>query len=97
MSTRPLNRMENGHTTGTELPEWQQQVGDYQRAVIEAVRENPVAATLIVFGVGFSIGTTIGALLDDPRDRRRQHLAKSLGRRMLNSVNDYLPDRSYFT
>ena len=92
MSTRQVNRIQNGQTQSDISSDWQQQIEECQRVVVDSVQKNPVAATLVIFGVGFSIGTAIGSLLSDPRELRRQQLAKSLGRRMLNSVNDYLPD-----
>lgn len=97
MSTHQVNRIQNGHGQAAVESDWQGQIDECQQAILNSVKENPLAATLFVFGVGFSIGTAIGSLLSNPREQRRQHLAKALGRRMLNSVHDYLPDRLHIS
>lgn len=92
MSTHQINRIHNGRTGVDGASDWQGQMEQCQQAVVDTFQKNPVAATLVVFGVGFTIGTAIGSMLTDSHDMRSQRLAKSLGRRMLSSVNDYLPD-----
>jgi len=93
MSVQHTNRMPRGAVQRPSNPDWQQQLQEYQQCTVEAVEQHPLAATLVAFGVGVCIGSTIGALIDDSHSRRRQHLASSLGRRMLDSLGDVFPDR----
>lgn len=60
-------------------------------AVEEAVQENPVAITLAVFGIGLAIGTAAAVMLSRPRRPSHLAMAESIGRRVLDSVSEYLP------
>ncbi len=93
MSAGQTNRIPNRPPSGETFSNWQHQYEQCQTAVIDSVRENPLAATMIVFGVGLGIGAMIGTLLVDSGEHRRRHLAHSLGQRMLNSVAEYMPDQ----
>lgn len=68
-----------------------QPLESYQQCAVDSVREHPLAATLIGFGLGVCVGTALGSLIDDPRTRRHQDLAHSLGRRLADSLGEILP------
>ena len=90
MSTH-TNRLPAEPALGHSKAEWQQQVEHYEQCLTDSVRENPLAATLVVFGVGFGVGTLIGGMLGDSISGRHENLAHSLGRRMLDSISDVMP------
>ncbi len=92
MSTANKNRIAEDLSQEGGPSEWQRQLSDCQHATADAIRENPLAATLAVFGVGFCVGTAIGAMFGETDFRRRENLANSLGRRLMQSINDYTPD-----
>lgn len=56
------------------------------------VDEYPLAATLGIFGLGLGIGTLVGSVLAEPGRRRSHHAAETLGRRVLDSLSDIMPD-----
>jgi hypothetical protein len=58
----------------------------------ELTEENPMGATLAAFGVGVGLGAMIGVMLGEPSSRSRRHTAEALGRRMLDSVAESLPE-----
>lgn len=90
MSTH-TNRIRNEAAAGETKAEWQQQVQHYEECITDSVRENPMTATLVVFGVGFGIGTLIGSMLGESTSSRQRNLAQSLGRRMMDSLSDVMP------
>lgn len=92
MSTAKTNRIQNDRPHDIATSDYSQRMDHIQEAIEETVRENPLTATMIVFGVGFGVGAVIGSLLVNPAEQRRQHLARSLGHRILNSVSDLVPD-----
>jgi len=62
--------------------------------VQEAIREEPLAATLAAFGIGLALGTAAAMLLSSSRNEP-VHTARgleSLGRRVLDSIREALPD-----
>jgi hypothetical protein len=65
-----------------------------QHMTEKVIQENPVVATLAMFGLGFGLGTIIGSLLASsesmsPFAKRRTH---SRGRQWLNAMSGALPD-----
>jgi hypothetical protein len=72
--------------------EWQRHMEQCQEMVTDSVRQNPMGAAMVVFGLGFGIGLALGGALGESSVSRRQQLAKSLGRRMLDSVADIMPE-----
>lgn len=58
----------------------------------DSIRENPMAATLTAFGLGVGVGAVVGVLLAEPPSRSRRQTAEMLGRRMLDSIAESLPD-----
>lgn len=58
----------------------------------DSIRENPMAATLTAFGLGVGLGAVVGVLLAEPPSRSRRQTAEVLGRRMLDSIAETLPD-----
>jgi hypothetical protein len=57
----------------------------------ESFRENPMAATLTAFGIGVGLGAAIGMMIAEPASKSRRQTAEALGRRMLDSVAESLP------
>jgi hypothetical protein len=57
-----------------------------------AIQEHPLAMTLALFGVGMGLGVMVGSALAEPMGLRRQPaVAENLGRRILDSISEYLP------
>lgn len=61
------------------------------QAVDEVVQQNPIAVTLVVFGVGVALGTALVALLGTSQRPTHRTAAESLGRKVLDSLTEYLP------
>ncbi len=89
--TTHTNRIRSETDAGENQVEWQQQLQHYEECITDSVRENPLTATMIVFGVGFGIGTLIGSMMGESTSSRHQRMAHSLGRRMMNSLSDVMP------
>ena len=63
-----------------------------REAVEKAIRKEPAAVTLAMFGIGLALGTAAAVLLTrKPRASQKGSL-ESLGRHVLNSLRDVLPD-----
>jgi len=60
-------------------------------AAENAIQEHPLAMTLAMFGVGMGLGVALGAALAEPMGVRRQPVAENLGRKILDSIAEYLP------
>lgn len=58
----------------------------------DSIRENPMAATMAAFGLGVGVGAVIGMMLAEPPARTRRQTAEMLGRRMLDSIAEALPE-----
>ncbi len=58
-----------------------------------AIQEHPLAMTLALFGVGLGLGVVVGSALAEPMGLRRppQRTAENLGRKILDSISEYLP------
>ncbi len=56
------------------------------------IQRSPMIATLAVFGLGLGVGAIIGSLLADSAPPSRRQQAEALGRRVLDSLSDVLPD-----
>lgn len=61
-------------------------------AAEQSVDEYPLTWTLGAFAVGIGLGAMIGASLARPLGMRREVAAERLGRRVLDSIYDLLPD-----
>jgi len=56
-----------------------------------AIKDHPLAMTLAVFGVGMGLGVVLGSALAEPMGLRKQPVAENLGRKILESISEYLP------
>jgi hypothetical protein len=56
-----------------------------------AIQDHPLAMTLAMFGVGMGLGVVIGSALAEPMGIRKQPVAENLGRKILDSIAEYLP------
>jgi hypothetical protein len=57
-----------------------------------AIQEHPLAMTMALFGVGLGVGVVVGSALAEPMGLRRpQRTAENLGRKILDSISEYLP------
>lgn len=62
-----------------------------QHAFEHAVEEYPLALTVSAFALGLGLGAAIGASLARPLGMHREIEAERLGRRVLESIAEYLP------
>ena len=56
------------------------------------IQENPLVATMAMFGVGLAIGSVVGGLLADTVHTRRPALSDRIQRRVSAALSDMLPD-----
>jgi hypothetical protein len=56
-----------------------------------AIKDHPLAMTLAMFGVGMGLGVVVGSALAEPMGIRKQPVAENLGRKILDSIAEYLP------
>jgi len=57
-----------------------------------AVEEHPLSTTLGVFAIGLTLGVAVGAALSASHHSDRRRMAESFGRRVLDSLHEYVPD-----
>ncbi|MCA9054165.1 MAG: hypothetical protein KDA75_10035, partial [Planctomycetaceae bacterium] len=55
-----------------------------------AIAEYPMGSVLAAFGIGLSVGAVVGSLLSGPEPDAHASAA-AIGRRVLDSLSDYLP------
>lgn len=67
-------------------------VGRVSDSALVTIREHPTAATLVAFGVGLGLGAALGASMATPPRHSRMEVANRLGRRLLDSIQDALPE-----
>lgn len=58
----------------------------------EAIRENPMMATMAAFGLGLGLGAMVGSMLAETGSMSRKRTAETIGQRVLESLADALPD-----
>lgn len=58
----------------------------------EMTEENPMLATIAAFGLGVGIGAIIGSQLGESSAPSRRQTAEALGRRMMDSIAQSLPE-----
>jgi hypothetical protein len=58
----------------------------------ETFEQHPIGVTLGVFAAGLGLGAMIGAALARPLGLQHQATAETLGRRVLSSISDLLPE-----
>lgn len=58
----------------------------------EAIRKEPVAITLAMFGVGLALGTAAAVMLTRKPRASRSGTLESLGKHVMDSLRDVLPD-----
>jgi len=81
------NRVREHFEDTSEMP----MVSRCAAAAESAVQEYPLAMTLAVFGVGLGLGVVVGSAFAEPMGMRRQPTAENLGRKILDSIAEYLP------
>lgn len=89
MSTEHYNRM---GSAPEQSGAWQAQMGQCMHKFEDSVRENPMGVTMAAFGLGVGVGVALSVMLAPAAQSRHQHLANSLGSRMLDSLKDVMPD-----
>jgi hypothetical protein len=62
------------------------------QATEESIQQNPMLMTVAAFGVGVGLGALVGCRLAEPDATSRRHAAEALGRRMLDSIAEVLPE-----
>jgi hypothetical protein len=63
----------------------------YAEQAEEAIQEYPLGVTLAALAAGLSVGAMIGCALASPRGLRQPAVAENLGRRILDSIAEYVP------
>jgi len=56
-----------------------------------AIQDHPLAMTFAMFGVGMGLGVLVGSALAEPMGLRKPPVAENLGRKILDSIAEYLP------
>ena len=64
----------------------------YREEMAATVAEHPLSTTLGVFAIGLTLGVALGAALGSSHHSDRRRMAESFGRRVLDSLHDYVPD-----
>jgi hypothetical protein len=100
MRTKPRQsgtkqRMQNGNTQ--RMPAQNQAdesciMDRYREEVASTVAEHPLSTTLGVFAIGLTLGVALGAALGTSHHSDRRRMAESFGRRVLDTLHDYVPD-----
>lgn len=96
----PVSSYQNRLSSEVNRPEGADDVSARCRDFTQQfVHDHPVASTLGVFGIGLGVGAVIGALIADRQDSHSRRQAEVIGRRMLASIRDVLPEnvRSYIS
>jgi hypothetical protein len=57
----------------------------------EMIQEYPLGMTLAALAAGLGVGALIGASLARPMGLQQPAVAETLGRRILDSISEYLP------
>ena len=87
MESKSMNRINEHLADEGEQPA----MGRYLEATESAIKEYPLGVTLAVFAAGLGVGALIGNALAEPMGMRRQPTAENLGRKILDSISEYLP------
>jgi len=82
-----MNRMQEHFESDSSEP----MASRYAAACESAIKDHPMAMTLAMFGVGMGLGVVIGSALAEPMGMRKQPVAEHLGRKILDSISEYLP------
>jgi hypothetical protein len=61
----------------------------------QTVEEYPMAVVLTAFGLGVAIGAALGAAIGESAPSRAEHMATRIGRRMLDTLSEYVPVSEY--
>lgn len=69
-------------------------MAEYSQRAKDAYDESPVLFCLAAFGIGVGVGAAISASLAAPpsRSRRFDQQAANFGRRMMEAIQDHLPN-----
>jgi hypothetical protein len=57
-----------------------------------AVEDYPIALVAATFVLGLGVGAMIGCAIADSTQTPPEHLATRLGRRVMDSLSDYIPE-----
>lgn len=68
---------------------WSDRCREISQATVE---DYPLSTTIGMFAIGLSLGVAVGAAMARPMGRSHSHMAESLGRRLLDTLHDYVPD-----
>lgn len=87
MSKKSKNRVEE-HFEESETPLMERCSTMCQ----QTFEEYPLGVTLGVFAAGLGLGAMVGAALAKPLGLQHEAIAETLGRRVLHSISDLLPE-----
>lgn len=103
MVAEPYNRLQShmgqgghgqgGQGQGQQRGEGESMTGKSCAAASQTFQEYPIAATFGMFALGLGIGTAIGAMMAKPMGFvHERSQAENIGRRILDSIADYMPE-----
>lgn len=88
----PQNRISPKMNEPGERDEKQSLQGHFE-TVKQTIEDNPLVATLAVFGVGLAVGSIVGSLLaDSTQSSRNQSITDRFQSRMISILSDMIPD-----
>ena len=87
MESQSMNRMHEHFSEGGEQPI----MGRCLEATESVIKDYPLGMTLAVFAAGLGLGVIVGNSIAEPMGIRRQPTAENLGRKILDSISEYLP------
>jgi hypothetical protein len=87
-----MSRQKNRVTEHLESAEHEPLFDRCSHVAQETFEQYPLGVTIGVFAAGLGLGAMIGAALARPLGVQHQVVAETLGRRVLSSISDLLPE-----
>jgi hypothetical protein len=82
------SRVDSGDWQTANAEGWSESCRETASATVE---EYPLSVTIGMFAIGLSLGVAVGAALARPLHLDQRRTAESLGRRLLDSLHEYVP------
>jgi len=84
----PVSRMPRDSRQTQNAEGWSERC---QETALSTVDDYPLSTTFAMFAIGLSVGVAIGAALGRPLHSDHRRTAESLGRRLLDTLHEYVP------